>query len=481
MNKIENRTFDQLRIGDSASIARTLTDKDIELFAVMSGDVNPAHVDREFAKSDMFHKVVAHGMWGASLISTVLGTELPGPGTIYLGQTLRFRKPVGLGDAITVTVKVAKKNDSHRVVLDCAATNQRGEVVIDGVAEVIAPVEKISRQRVILPEPEFRERGRHFRRLLERCGGLEPIRTAVVHPVDEVSFLGAIEAARAKLIIPVLIGPEAKIRAVAEKAEVDISAYELAPTEHSHEAAAQAAALARDRKVEALMKGSLHTEEFMSAIVSEAKLRTARRMSHVFVIDVPEYPKPLFVTDAAINIYPTVEDKADIIQNAIELAQALGVEGPRVAILAAVETVSPKIKSTMDAAALCKMADRGQIAGGIIDGPLAFDNAISAEAAETKGIKSPVAGHADILVAPDLDAGNMLAKQLEYLADSQVAGIVVGARAPIILTSRADKPLARLAELASLIWTAPRENKVDSCRDLLNTGRFDFVAAAGGL
>jgi phosphate acetyltransferase len=319
---------------------------------------------------------------------------------------------------------------------------------------VIAPTEKISRPRVILADVELRQKGQQYRRLLQQSLGLEPIRTAVVHPVDSVSLLGAIEAARAKLIVPVLVGPEAKIRAAAEQARLDLSVYELVATEHSHAAAAKAVEFARDRKVAALMKGSLHTDEFIGAIVREEKLRTARRMSHVFVIDAPGYPRPLFVTDAAINIYPTVEDKVDIIQNAIDLAHALGLELPRVAILYAVETVSPKIKSTLDAAVLCKMADRGQIAGGIVDEPLSFDNAVSEEAAKTKGIVSPVAGRADIFVAPDMEAGNMLAKQLEYLAEAQVAGIVLGARLPIILTSRADKPMARLASCAIALLLA---------------------------
>ena len=233
--------------------------------------------------------------------------------------------------------------------------------------------------------------------------------------------------------MPVLVGPEAKIRAAADQAKLDLAAYELVPTEHSHAAAAKAVAIARDRKVEALMKGSLHTDELMGAVVHEEKLRTERRMSHVFVIDAPDYPRPLFITDAAINIYPTLEDKRDIVQNAIDLAHALGIARPKVAILSAVETVTPKIKSTLDAAALCKMAERGQITGGILDGPLAFDNAVSAEAAKTKGIVSPVAGQADIFVVPDLEAGNMLAKQLEYLAEAQIAGIVLG-------RARADHP-----------------------------------------
>jgi phosphate acetyltransferase len=296
--------------------------------------------------------------------------------------------------------------------------------------------------------------GRHHRQLLRQASGLKPLRTAVVHPVDVVCLSGAIEAARANLIIPVLIGPEAKIRAAAQQAGIDLTGYEVIGTEHSHGAANQAVTLARNREVEALMKGSLHTEEFMGAIVAEEKLHTARRMSHVFVIDAPAYPRPLFVTDASVNIYPALEDKVDIIQNAIELAQALGVAVPRVAILSAVETVSPKIRSTLDAAVLCKMAERGQIVGGILDGPLAFDNAVSEEAAKTKGLTSPVAGRADIFVVPDLEAGNMLAKQLEYLAQAEMAGIVLGARMPIVLTSRADKTPARLVSCAIALLLA---------------------------
>jgi len=459
MDSIQNRTFDELQVGETASLARTLTYKDIELFAIMSGDVNPAHVDEAFAKSDMFHKIVAHGMWGGALISTVLGTQLPGPGTIYLNQSLRFGGPVGLGDTITVTLKVAeKKPEKHHVILDCQAVNQRGQIVITGTAEVIAPTDKISRPRVILPEVELREKGRFHRKLVEMTQNLAPIRTAVVHPVDTVSLLGAIEAAREQLIVPVLIGPKAKIRAAAAQAQLDISSYEMISTEHSEAAAVLSVAMARAGKVEALMKGALHTDELMRAVFDgEQGLRTARRISHVYVIDACGYPRPLFVTDAAINLYPTLDDKRDIVQNAIDLAQALGIATPKVAILAAVETVSTKLRSTLDAAAICKMADRGQIAGGLIDGPLAFDNAVSEEAAKMKGIVSPVAGQADIFVVPDVEAGNMLAKQLEYLADAEVAGIVLGARVPIILTSRADKALARQGSCAIALLLARRK------------------------
>jgi phosphate acetyltransferase len=301
--------------------------------------------------------------------------------------------------------------------------------------------------------------GRHHQDLVKKAQGLPPLRTAVVHPVDEVSLVGAVKACEANLMVPVLVGPEAKIRAAARKAEIDLSPYELVSTEHSHAAAARAVGLAIERKVEALMKGSLHTDEFMEAIVHEEKLHTDRRMSHVFVIDAPGYPRPLFMTDAAINIYPALEDKVDIVQNAIGLAHALGLKMPKVAILSAVETVSPKIRSTIDAAALCKMADRRQITGGVLDGPLAFDNAVSEEAARTKGIVSAVAGRADILVVPDLEAGNMLAKQLEYLGGAQVSGIVLGARVPIILTSRADKTLARLSSCAIALMLARHREK----------------------
>jgi phosphate acetyltransferase/phosphate butyryltransferase len=450
MDTIANRTFDELKIGDSASLARTLTRADIELFAVMSGDVNPAHLDDEYARSDMFHKVIAHGMWSGALISTVLGTQLPGPGTIYLGQSLRFLKPVGLGDTVTVTLTVARLDpEKRRVTLDCTVTNQDGQQVATGTAEVIAPAEKVSRPRIVLPEVHLRERGGRYRALLQAATDVPRVRTAVVHPVDAVSLLGAVEAAREGLIEPVLVGPEAKIRQAAAQANIDLTPYRIVPTEHSHAAADAAVALARSGDVSAIMKGALHTDELMHAVVAkDTGLRTGRRISHVFAMDVPTYPHPLFITDAAINVYPTLEDKRDIVQNAVDLAHALGLAAPRVAILSALETVSPKIASTIEAAALCKMAERGQIVGAIVDGPMAFDLAVSAEAAQTKGFVSPVAGQADILVVPDLEAGNMLAKQLEYLAEAQVAGIVLGARVPIILTSRADGPLARLASCA---------------------------------
>jgi len=447
---IENRTFDEIRIGDSAGLTRKLARRDIDLFAIMSGDVNPAHVDPEFAKSDMFHKVIAHGMWGGALISTVLGTELPGPGTIYLDQSLRFLGPIRLGDTVTVTVTAREKDEKrHRISFDCKCANQDGKIVIDGTALVVAPTKKIKRPRVTLPEVRIEEHGAKFRHMIALAEALEPIVTAVVHPVDANSLGGAVAAAQANLIAPVLIGPEHKIRAVADEAGLDLSPYRLVPTEHSDAAAAKAVAMVREGEVRSLMKGSLHTDEFMHPIMrSENGLRTERRLSHVFLLDVPSYDRPLFVTDGAINISPDLEEKRDIVQNAIDMAHALGIASPKVAILSAVEVVTPKIPSTVEAAAICKMAGRNQITGGIVDGPLAFDSAVSEDAARAKGIESPVAGRADILVVPDVEAGNMLAKQLEYLADAGAAGVVVGARVPIILTSRADSVQSRMASSA---------------------------------
>jgi len=458
---IENRTFDEIEVGQSASISRTLSKDDIEIFAAMSGDVNPVHVDETFARDDMFHKIIAQGMWGGTLISTLLGTELPGPGTIYLSQTLTFRRPIGIGDTAVVTVTVREKHAAKRVIiLDCRVVNQAGKTVIEGVADVIAPDKKVKRPRVILPEVRLEEPGIRHRELIAKTEGHDLLRTAVVNPVDQVSLVGAIEAARAKLIIPILVGPDDAIKAAAKAGNIDLSGFEFVAAPDAEAAAAKAVDLVLAGKADAIMKGALHTDVLMHAVVAgDHNLRTERRVSHVFVMDVPTYPRPLLITDAAINIYPDLEAKRDIVQNAIELAHALGIETPRVAILSAVETVTPKIKSTIDAAALCKMADRGEITGGILDGPLAFDNAVSADAAKTKHIVSPVAGQADILIAPDLEAGNMLAKQLEYLADASGAGIVVGARVPIILTSRADKTLSRMASCAVALLLAHHQRK----------------------
>jgi phosphate acetyltransferase len=293
------------------------------------------------------------------------------------------------------------------------------------------------------------KRREKYERLIAAVKALPPLPTAVAHPCDGSSLAGAIDAARLGVITPIFVGPRERIEAVARAAKLDISAYEIVDAPFSHAAAEAAVALVRAGRAEALMKGSLHTDELMAAVVKrDIGLRTERRLSHCFIMDVPNHPNALFITDAAVNIAPTLDEKVDIVQNAIDLAHALGIERPKVAILSAMETVSSKLQSTLDAAALCKMADRGQITGALLDGPLALDNAISPEAASIKKIGGPVAGVADILVVPDLVAGNMLAKSLSFLADADAAGIVLGARVPIILTSRADSVLTRLASCA---------------------------------
>ena len=294
-----------------------------------------------------------------------------------------------------------------------------------------------------------------YARLLARCEGLPPIPTAVAHPCDYSSLDGALEAARLGLIVPILCGPAARIRAVAEEHGLALGDTEIIDAPHSHASAECAVDAVRTGHAELLMKGSLHSDELLQTVARSASgLRTARRLSHVFAMDVPNYHKPLFITDAAVNIFPTLNEKADIVRNAIDLVRVLGVEHPKVAILSAVETVTDKIPSTIEAAALCKMSERGQIEGGLLDGPLAFDNAISKAAAETKGIRSEVAGDPDILLVPDLEAGNMLAKQLTFLAGAEAAGIVLGARVPIILTSRADSVRARIGSCAIAVLLA---------------------------
>jgi phosphate acetyltransferase len=299
-----------------------------------------------------------------------------------------------------------------------------------------------------------------YEQLLEKCKRLEPIPTAVAHPCEATALSGAVEAANLGLITPILVGPRAKIESTADAAGIDLSHFQIVDAPHSHASAAKAVQLLREAQAELLMKGSLHTDELMAAVVSrDGGLRTARRISHVFVMDVPTYHKVLIVTDGAINIAPSLEDKVDICQNAIDLAISLGLDKPKVAILAAVETVTSKMPATIDAAALCKMAERGQITRAILDGPLAFDNAISKQAAETKGIHSEVAGDPDILLAPDLEAGNILAKQLSFLANADSAGLVLGARVPIILTSRADSVRSRIASCAVAMLAAHARRK----------------------
>ncbi|MCC6173409.1 MAG: bifunctional enoyl-CoA hydratase/phosphate acetyltransferase [Gammaproteobacteria bacterium] len=454
---LRNRVFDEIAVGDSASMVRTLSARDIQLFAVLSGDVNPQHLDAEFAASTQFQGVIAHGMWGGALISAVLGTRLPGPGTVYRGQTLRFLAPIRVGDALSIRVEVISKQADYEVTLRCTCVNQHGTSVIDGEARVLAPVERIERASATLPEVRFATVADGSRRLLEYARSLGTVRMAVVHSCDALSLGGVLDARAAGLIEPVLVAPRARLEIAAREGGFELAGVEIEDVPHSHAAAARAVELAGRGQVEALMKGSLHTDELMGAVlVASAGLRTKRRVSHCFVMQTPAYPRPFIITDAAVNIAPTLLEKVDIVNNAIDLAHAIGVAEPRVAILAAVETVNASMPATLDAAALCKMADRGQIQGAVLDGPLAFDNAVSAAAARVKGIRSPVAGQADVLVVPDLESGNMLAKQLEYMGDATSAGIVLGARVPIVLTSRADSRESRMASCAIAVLLAHR-------------------------
>ena len=444
---LRNRTWDELAVGDSAAIERILGTEDLAVFAALTGDLPPPAAGSG---------AIAPPMWGGALIAAVLGTRLPGPGTVQRTQSLRFHAPLHAGDRLAIRVEVTAKGEDRRVRLACSATNQHGVVVLDGEAEVVAAAERIERVRDALPEIRPDAGGNDgLDRLLAHVAPLAAIRVAVVHPCDPLSLAGALDARAAGLVEPLLIAPRAKLEAAAAAAGIDLAGIAIEDVPHSHAAALRAAELGRAGEVEALMKGSLHTDELMSAVVASASgLRTKRRVSHCFVLQTPAYPRPFIVTDAAINLAPDLEQKADIIRNAIDLAHVIGVECPRVAILAAVETVTPSMPATLDAAALCKMADRGQITGGVLDGPLAFDNAVSIAAAHTKGIVSEVAGQADILVVPDLESGNMLAKQLMYLGGAASAGIVLGAKLPVILTSRADSRESRLASCAIALLLA---------------------------
>ncbi len=451
---IENRTFDEIQTGQTAELQRTLTRDDVALFGKVSGDLNPTHMDLAYALESGAKGVLGHSLWATSLISSLLANVLPGPGTTYRSQSSNFHRTFELGDTLTARIRVRERRDGRVVVFDCEVRNQSGQPVMDGVAEVLAPAERIRVRRLETPNVSV-HRHDSFGLLFDAAAALEPVPTAVVHPVDQVSLQGAMEAAEANFIRPILVGPTARIRAIADAFKIDLGGTEMIDVAHSHAAAERAVALIREGRAEILMKGSLHTDEVLSAVLDKVNgIRTARRISHVFVMDVPTYPKLLLVSDAAVNIAPDLEAKADICQNAIDLAHTLGVPLPKVAILSAVETIRPKIQSTLDAAALCKMADRGQIQGGLVDGPLAMDNAINPEAARIKKIDSAVAGVADVLIVPDLESGNILAKQLIFLANAEAAGVVLGARVPIVLTSRADSVRTRRASAAVAVLHA---------------------------
>lgn len=444
---IENLTFDELRIGQSARLVRTLSQADIQAFAAVSGDTNPAHLDPVYADATMFHGVIAHGMWGGALISAVLGTTLPGPGTIYLEQSLRFARPVRVGDTLTVTVTVLARDEQKKhVALDCTVSNQQQDKVLSGVARVLAPTEKLRLPRIQAPQIQLFDPEARLKALLAQGHGVAAVRCGVVHPCHAGVLEGALRAAREGLIEPVLIGPPERIRETAETAGIELEGVELLAAPHSAASAAAGAMLAAEGRIEALMAGSLRKEELLAAVQAAPALRTRRRLSHVFRFEVPTYAKPLLLTDAVLHAAPTLAEKSDMVRNAIDLARIMGVQTPRVAVLSAAEEIDAGVPSTIDAASLCKMADCGQITGGLIDGPLAFDSAVSAQSARAKHPNSAVAGQADVLLAPDLEAASMLARQLQYLAGATASGLVMGARVPITLvTHRQDGATAYLA------------------------------------
>jgi phosphate acetyltransferase len=452
---IENRTYDEIQVGDSATLTRTLRPEDIQLFAIMSGDVNPAHVDPEYAHSSMFQEVIAHGMWGGALISTVLGTEFPGPGTIYIGQTLRFSRPVKVGDTITVKVTCKQKFDHNKhMIFECLCTNQDGLKVIAGEAEVLGPTEKVKRERFELPEFTISDRWARYKKLLARAKGLPAATAVFAQPVHAESLQSAVTASESGILRPVLVGPEKEMREVAAQTGIDLKRCRIVDVPHARAAVARAVEMARGGEADILVQGNIPTHEFLVPLIGPEGLSTLRRLSHVLYIDVPSYPRPIIISDMMVNIEPTLEHKVEIVQNAIDFAHMMGIPEPKVAILAGTDTVMPKMRTTLDAAALCKMADRGQITGAIIDGPLGIDNAISIVAARSAHLKSAVAGQADILIAPDLEAGNMLAKQLEHLSDAISGGVVLGGKVPIVLANRNDSIESRVASLVLSLLVA---------------------------
>lgn len=451
---LENVPFKSLKIGMKASETRLCRSDDLHIFANASGNYNPLHMPDQDGDGDGVPEAIAPSMWVSSLISGVLGNRLPGPGTLYQSQTLKFIGRATAGESLTVNVKVLEKQAERRVRFETWVENQIGKRIVEGEAEVIAPAEAKSFDLGQIPGLTV-QRHVHFDQLLAKAETLDPLLTAVIAPEEFDALSGPLLAAKHNLIEPVLIGDRDKIKRLAQHHNLDIDAFEIIHEPNHRSAAARGVELVHDGTVKAMMKGHLHTDELLAAVVkSNGGLRTDRRVSHAFVMDVPGLAHPLMITDAAINISPDLKTKADILQNAIDFALALGAHQPRAAILAAVETVNPAIPSTLDAAILSKMAERGQITGGRVDGPLAMDNAVDMGAAQTKGIHSSVAGQADILLAPNLDAGNMIAKQLTYLAHAEAGGLVLGCKCPIILTSRADKAKARLASCALAVLSA---------------------------
>lgn len=452
-----NTTFDELRVGASAKIERICAVEDMYLFAHASGNLNPLMLPAAHGHDD--GHAIAPSLWVGSLVSAVLGNLLPGAGTLYLSQNFRFGARVHAGDRLTVEVRCKEKREKPVAVFDVCVSKADGAVACEGVAEVVAPLETIVMRREELP-PLVLDRHAHFERLIERTAGLPPLSTAVAWPIDHNSLQGALLSAERGLIAPVLIGDRARLFEAAHEAGVELGGCRIVAAGDAHEACALAVEMTRRGETRAIMKGAVHSDVLLGEVIKkEGGLRGNRRISHVFAMDAATLDRLLFISDAAVNIAPDLATKVDILQNAIDIALACGVEMPKAGVLSAVETVNPAIPSTLDAAILSKMADRGQIVGGVVDGPLAMDNAVDIGAARTKGISSLVAGRADILIAPNLEAGNMLAKELTYVAHAEAAGLVLGARAPVMLTSRADNDRARLGSSAlALLYDHWRES-----------------------
>ena len=458
MTMLKNTIFDRLEVGMAAEETRICVADDLYVFAHASGNMNPLHIPEADGDGDGVREAVAPAAWVGSLISAVLGNDLPGPGTVYVSQTLRFVGRAHAGDTLVIKVRLTEKMADRKVRFETWVEHTDGTRVVEGEAVVIAPDREVCFDTSDMPGLSV-QRHVHFDRLLAEAEPLPAMPTAVVAPEDANSLGGALLAMRHTLIDPILIGHRDKIAAAAQELGEDLSACTIIHVDTHREAAALGVKMVNEGKAKALMKGYLHTDELLGQVVkSDGGLRIGRRLSHVFVFDVPGLSHLMFVTDAAINIAPDLETKVDIVQNAIDLARTLGIAEPKVGVLSAVETVNPKIPSTLDAAALSKMAERGQIRHGIVDGPLAMDNAIDMKAARTKGIKSMVAGQAEILVAPNLESGNMLAKELTFMAHAEAGGIVIGAKCPIILTSRSDDDKARLASCAIAALYAERKD-----------------------
>lgn len=439
---ITNKLLSHISIGEQVQIEWHVSSREVQLFNIQSPAETPSVKAMNSYGSSMLIK---------ALLSRLFTGELPGPGSELIHDQLNYHAPINLHDDLKLTAKVIDKQPAEQLlVVAVACQNQQAVLICEGTVCIKASADKITQPQLERPEIVLFNTGYKFKKLMHQAQQLSSTpQVAVVHPLNQETLHDAITAAEQNLITPVLIAPYSKLQLLAEQAKIDLSPYTCIDVPHSHAAAQRAVAMAKAGEVKALMKGSLHTDELMHEVVDSATgIRTDKRISHCFVMDIPTYPSLLTITDAAININPDLIDKQHIVQNAINLLHTLGVEQPKVALLAAIETVNPKMPATIDAAALCKMAERGQITGGILDGPLAFDNAISRAAADIKGIKTTIAGIVDILVVPNLEAGNMLVKQLSYLTGAIGAGIVLGAKVPIILTSRADPDLAREASCA---------------------------------